>query len=283
MNQPITLDLQNILSFIQYLAYNNITPKVIANYLSSIRTMAGWYGIPHSDLSHHMVFLLLRSLRINSVVPPTPKGIFDIHTMVKISALCDGTNDPPLFRSAFVLGFLGFLRMSNLCPHSCSQFDQNKHLLRKDVIFGPPGVKLRIKWSKTQQETGSVRWLRLPLLQNKILCPVSALQRLLATRPGNPNNPLFVHQITGHIVIDTTVRDALKTILTSLNIPIAGHGFHCFRRSGATFAFQHDVSLQNIMSHGAWRSDAIWDYLQQVASHPTSVANTFAKIIPAAL
>ena len=79
---------------------------------------------------------------------------------------------------------------------------------------------------------------------------------LLDSRKFPPNFPLFV-KLDGSIAIDTYFRDALRLILTRMGISHAPHGFHTFRRSGATLAFDNSVPLQNIMAHGLWRSDAI--------------------------
>ena len=59
-------------------------------------------------------------------------------------------------------------------------------------------------------------------------------------------------------IIETPVRDALEIRLNRLHISIVGHSFYTFRRLGATLAFDMDVPLANIMSHGLWRSDAVW-------------------------
>ena len=44
-----------------------------------------------------------------------------------------------------------------------------------------------------------------------------------------------------------------KTILSNMNIPTQGYGFHTFQRSGAPFVFANNISLQNIIAHGSWK------------------------------
>ena len=83
-----------------------------------------------------------------------------------------------------------------------------------------------------------------------------------------------------HQVIDTQIRQALKTILTNRNIDHVGHGFHTFRRLGATLAYDHSVPLQNIMSHGLWRSSTVWIYLQNASQAPSIIPTTFSSIVP---
>ena len=170
--------------------------------------------------------------------------------------------------------------MSNIAPHSSKNFSKQHHFLRQDVIFGPPGAHLVLKWTKTMQDRKSHNIIQLPTIKNKYLCPVQALTALLISRSLSPQDPLFASITPPHKpVIDTHIRDALRRILISRNISPVSHGFHTFRRSGATFAFDHSVPLQNIMSHGLWKSSAVWTYLQNASVAPSLVPSTFSAFI----
>ena len=82
------------------------------------------------------------------------------------------------------------------------------------------------------------------------LCPVRAFP-LLTSRLLPPSAAMFANNFPPQKhVIDTHICDALKNVLTHKNIPHRPHGFHTFGRSGATFAFDHNVALQNIMAQG---------------------------------
>ena len=173
-----------------------------------------------------------------------------------------------------------FLRMSNIAPHSLKLFDPNKHFLRQDVIFAPPGAHLILKWCKTMQDNKSHHVVQIPQINNYWLCPVRALRTLLISRPLHDTDPLFANKHPPfNQVIDTVIRDALKQILANLKISPTGHGFHTFRRSGATLAFDNNIPLQNIMAHGLWRSPAVWTYLQNATQASSSIPCTFASII----
>ena len=122
--------------------------------------------------------------------------------------------------------------------------------------------------------------MQIPHLLNSDLCPVTASKSLLDSRPLPPTSPLFVHEKPGCLlVIDTTIRDALRSILLHIGLPSVGFGFHAFRRSGATVAFDHQVPLEHIMAHGLWRSNAVWNYLQTSSVAPSSVPLAFAFLI----
>ena len=171
--------------------------------------------------------------------------------------------------------------MSKLAPHGTAKFDPAVHILRQDMIFAPPGAHLLLKWTKTLQDNKSFHVIQLPEIQNIYLCPVRALKALLASRSLPPSAPLFTNNFLPYKqIIDTHIHDTLKKVLTHRNISHPSHGFHTFRRSGATFAFDHNVALRNIMAHGLWRSSAIWTYLQNASQAASIIPQTFTSNVP---
>ena len=280
MDLPVEFTVHSIITFLEYLFINQISYKVMLNYMSSLKSVARTYPWDISPLDNPLVGAYLRSIKINSTFSPTIRGVFDINILHSISVACDILLDPPLFRAAFLLAFFAFLRMSNIAPHSKSAFDPFRHILHQGMLFLHPGSPILLKWTKTLQDRSAHHFVQIPKLINSHLCPVKAIQELMQSRPLPPHAPLFVHKnYPHHPVIDTTIRDALRTVLTHLHIPTRGHGFHSFR-SGATMAFDNNVQLQHIMAHGLWRSSAVWHYLQSASVAPSIIPLTFAKVIP---
>ena len=60
---------------------------------------------------------------------------------------------------------------------------------------------------------------------------------------------------------DVRVRKHLSFRLSRMGLADASFIFHSFRLSDATFAFNNDVTLQNIQRHGIWTSDYVWRYI----------------------
>ena len=246
--------------------------------------MSKLYRIPSENLYHHSVNLYMRSITINLAFRPIPRGSFDIPTLLQISQACNSLSDPPLVRAIFLLAFFGFLRMSNIAPHSIAAFDYSRHLNRQYIIFAPPGAHVLIKWAKTLQDRVGHHIIQIPQIHHPFLCPVQALLQLLQSRPLQPTFPLFSSKdFPHHPIIDTKIRDALRSILTSLKIDLKGHGFHSFRKSGVTLAFDCQVPLENIMAHGSWKSPSIWTYLQNASTAASTIPSTFAAVIPSSL
>ena len=174
--------------------------KVILNYHSSKQALRRFHW-SLSPFSHQLVLSYLRSISENLKFAPTSRGIFDLSTMSAISRACNILDDPILFRVAFLTAFFAFFRISNVAPHSRFKFDPNRHILRQDVIFHHPGAHILVKWTKTLQYKNSHHFIQIPTLRNKHLCPVTAIQQLLASHHLTHKNRPY------HPVIDTTIRD----------------------------------------------------------------------------
>ena len=213
----------NLLAFLEFLYQNLLSPKVIRNYLSSLSSLCSLFRIS-SDCNHPALARFLRSISINSHFRPTPRGVFDVPTLYHISKACDLLSDPVLFRAIFLTAFYGFLRMSNLAPHSIKTFDQSKHFLRQDLFFDSPGAHLLLKWTKTLQDHRAHHIIQLPAIDNYFLCPVRALRALLTSRPLPPSSPLFANiSPPFNPVIDTHVREALIWAWIPHFSPLGGH------------------------------------------------------------
>ena len=104
MDLPLQFTVHPTLSFLEYLYVNNISHKVMLNYLSSLRSLAKRYDWDPAPLSHQLVTSYLKSISRNLGFNPTAKGIFTLHTLSAISKACDLLSDPP-----FVLCFFAFL------------------------------------------------------------------------------------------------------------------------------------------------------------------------------
>ena len=130
------------------------------------------------------------------------------------------------------------------------------------------------------QNNDQAKLIRLLTLNNAI-CPASALRTLLALTPGSKKAPLFQYRLHNSWLplTDNRVRSHLKNILSLLNLEQSFITFHSFRRSGASFVFNHNVSLQQIQKHGTWTSDCVWRYVSDSVDAGSEVASTFAAVL----
>ena len=119
----------------------------------------------------------------------------------------------------------------------------------------------------------------LPSLGLSPLCPVRAIKTVLQILPQDSNMPLFQIKKNSQwqVLTDSKIRHHFSLVLKSLRLQDRGFTFHSFRRSGASFAFNKQVGLQDIKVHGTWSSDAVWRYLVSDQSNISQVPVAFQK------
>ena len=170
---------------------------------------------------------------------------------------------PKVFTALYLLAFFSFLRLSNMVPHCFCSFDISRHLTRGDIIFSHHMATILVKWSKTVQSKDKIARIHIPVLPGSRICPVIAFKRVLALVPGSQDDPLFSICRQGHWVplTDSIVRKHLQRFICILKWEHIHITFHTFRRSGASWAFQHGVPIDAIKQQGTWNSDCIWQYI----------------------
>ena len=116
-----------VLLFLEFLAINGLSFRVINNYMSALKFYFESYSWSLGVLESHLVRRMMRDIRTSVQKNPTPRGLFSLHQIRKISRLCGEFDNPMTYRVAFLLGFYGFLRISNVAPLSAAGFLKEKH------------------------------------------------------------------------------------------------------------------------------------------------------------
>ena len=266
-----------VLLFLEFFATNGLSFRVINNYMSVLKVYFESYSWSVGVLESHFVRHMMRGIRTSVQKNPTPMGLFSLHQIREISRLCGEFDNPMTYRVAFLLGFYGFLCIANVAPPSASGFLKEKHFLRSDVVFQFPGVQLHLKWAKNIQAPERVHMIKLPLIRDPVMCPTQSLSVLLKSHALPPSAPLLVLS-DGSLLTQSLLRKRLATLLRMLNLHLLGFGYHTFRRSGATLAFDSNISLQNIKLHGAWQSEAVWSYISENTSQALQISLVFQQL-----
>ena len=135
---------------------------------------------------------------------------------------------------------------------------------------------LIVKWSKTLQATNQGSYIILPKLKCETLCPCHNFQLMQKWFPTSPNAPCF--SFCNYVITEKALRKHLKTVLQALQMDSNNFSFHTFRRSGATLAFNSDISMEAIRRHGTWRSNAVNSYIVEDPQRASGVARSLQRI-----
>ena len=273
------VDISVMLTFMEYLHSQNCKVASICNYMAALRAYFILYHLPTALFKDHKIQYFIKALKLNRPLHVRTTPIFTEHILAQIVQVCDHLDHPHVFTAMYLLAFFSFMRLSNLVPHSRSQYDHTKHLARGDVIFSSTEAIIIIKWSKTIQFRDRVVTIRIPFLPGSSLCPVTALKAMIALVPGSDNDPLFATQHNKSVLplTDSMVRKHLKRVLLLLGLQNEGYTFHTFRRSGASWAYNHGVPMEAIKNQGTWTSDTIWHYIHAHSPDSSALLSAFTQ------
>ena len=114
------------------------------------------------------------------------------------------------------------------------------------------------------QTRDKIQCLTLPKLSQKSICPYSAMKTLFSLYPMSATSSLLQTPVaSGYIPLtDSRVRKLLKRVNVHMGLNPSFYTFHDLRHSGATFAYNCHVPIQDIKRHGTWLSDCVWQYIQ---------------------
>ena len=228
-----------VLSFLECLVGNSCSYCMVANHVSAIKANFVLYDLPFHVFDHPKVKYFLKALKINRPLNVKSHNVITIPWLIEISKACEAFTSGVVYRAAFLLGFFGFLRLSNLAPHVIAGFDFTRHLTGQDVFVTNQHAKVLIKWSKTIQTRDKVQCMTLPKLKNKLICPYRALKALFKLYPMSSSLSLLQLPTRQGLnpITDSKVRKVMKRIILTLELPANYFTFHDLRRSGATCTF----------------------------------------------
>ena len=244
--------------FLEYLITRGLRAQTLQSYITALKYYFQRFNLNVEALEHKSVALGIRSVAINAPVTMAIKSTFTITMLGQLVQAARQLHDGELYVCAWLLGFFGFYRLSSLVPPN-SRFDSSRYPVGADVVLGPPGARIITKCTKSMQIAGHCQVVQVPKLSGTPFCPVAALKVRLS-KLSSTKAPLFSDG-NGKVVPAYEIRKVLKRMVVSLGWDPSGLGFHAFRRSGASWAFDHGIPLEHIKTHGGWRSEAIWRYL----------------------
>ena len=249
---------------------------MVSNNISAIRASLIMYDLNYLFLDHPRVRYFVKALKINRPLAVAKRNVMSLHTLKRLALLCDEIQFGFVFKPVFLIAFFGFLRISNLAPHSVRAFDPSRNM-----TFHSHSMQSAIKWSKTLQYHDKVHVITLPKLKHSPLCLVKALKAAIKVYKPTSSESLFQIPSAGvwHPLIDSRIRKVLSKLNVKLGLASNHYTFHSFRRSGATLAYNAHMPIQSIKHHGSWASDCVWTYIQQDNSHSAHIASSFASLV----
>ena len=114
-----TFDLvSTVLCFLEFLANNAFSFRVINNYISALKHYFVRYQWRDQVFEEALIKRLMHGLQYSIPTKPGPKGLFSLAQIKEMSQLCHTFESTLAYRAAFLMAFYGLFRISNLAPVS---------------------------------------------------------------------------------------------------------------------------------------------------------------------
>ena len=231
----------------------------IRQYLCVISHMHKELGYPDPIVGNYHLTLTLKGARrvLGSAVqrrePITPHHLLGL---LKALDLRDAAH--AAIWAAALLMFYGLFRRSSILACAGVQFQPHLHLCRKDIVFTQEGLKLVVKWSKTDQFRERRRIVPFPRMKGHALCPTQAVYHAFKLTPKAPvSGPAFVVD-NGPSFTPLRPEKFSNMLLSGLSkagFDTSSLGSHSLRRGGATLLWNDtDVGEAKIKALGDWAS-----------------------------
>ena len=264
--KPFPAQEWQLVRYVRYLANGVTSYDTVKGYLSGVKCLHEIGGFPFPP--PHQLKILgmeMRSIKfelagqVKKAVPVTPKLLLKIYNIVDFT-----DNEQLVAYVALVVGFMLFLRKSNLVPESRGKFNGKEQLTWDDLWWYGEVLMVVIKWSKTLQYREKELELPLVRAQTFQLCGVHWINHLQSAFKPEGHHPVFSYPKCGEIIPLTYDRlsKLYKGWVAQLGLdPEKGYTLHGLRRGGANHALTVGICGEDIQLMGDWRSDAYMQYI----------------------
>lgn len=255
---PVPASEQTVAQYAAFLA-RRIKPASVKQYLNIIRILHLECGEQHPYRDSWYVKTTLKGIDKCMGCPPTRKTPITPEVLLSIRKELNFLYaEDCVFWAACLVLFFGLLRKSNLFQDD-GTFDPTKQLTRDSFLMTEHDcVTIVVTWSKTIQRKEKTLAIRLPVLLDHPLCPVTAVTamfRILGAAPSKSQAfPLKGSKFNKRLRLVTAAA--------------AGNfSSHSFRRGGATWAMSCGVPGEIVKLMGDWASTCYLRYLDQIPNN----------------
>ena len=168
---PLKPPCDAILAYTEWLIERKLTYNTVNNHLSGIKTFLLWHGHPVTAWEHPKIGWNRRSARMVLRYRKHEQSTVTFRHFVTCLFFTEDLESAPV-HLAFILCFIGLLRISNVTIPCVDDFDVTRHTQVRDITDMGDAIRIVLKWSKTNQYEREV--LLLPAASSRILCPVLA-------------------------------------------------------------------------------------------------------------
>ena len=260
----VPADTDTLVAFAEFMSVT-VGYQHIKHIFSSIKLLHTIYNIDFLEYDFR-VDTALQSLKRRlaktplRVLPMTPDILRSLYLFLDMSK----PQDQALWAS-FLVAFFCMFRKKSLVPESFSKFDPKLGLSRKKVGIHKDRGCAFIYTNFAKNIQFAEKDIVIPLLHipDDVLCPVTAIHKLITNNPVSYDAPLFSYLQSGrtHCITYSLFTTRLKQLLSQAGYSPDLYSGHSFRRGGASFLYSLGADPIMIKFSGDWLSDSYLNYV----------------------
>lgn len=212
------------------------------------------------------------SRRVAERLPITPELMESLH----LTWVPDTQPHPymhTLLWAVACVAFFGCLRLGELTATANTPSAISADGIAIDSHSAPSVIRLSLSPTKTYPfGRGAVVYLG---KTDSAVCPVRALLRYLAVRPGHRSGPLFILQEGHHLPRDLFVAQ-VRAALSAAGVDQSRYSGHSFRIRAATAAARAGVPDYLIKAFSRWDSEAYQLYIRTPGLSLAAISSAIA-------
>ena len=124
-----------LLAFLECLVAKNVSAVVLCNYLSAIKAQCILCDLQFNMCNSVKIKYFIKSVKITRPLGLKPHNVMDLTILRAVIQKAETLKYHKPLKAIILVRFFGFLRLSNLAPHSVSSFDPSRHLTDSYVFF----------------------------------------------------------------------------------------------------------------------------------------------------
>jgi hypothetical protein len=259
---PCTED--TLILYVSFLFEEGLTASTIRVYLSAVRSMHVFAGVPYPTE------MLRVRLALKGAVRQTPQPVRKLPITIDIlkQMLKNAKHrfDSLLLTSVMTLAFFGCLRLSEFCLPDTTKFSSNLHVCMSDVNIDlkTKTLTLFLRRSKTDSDNKGVS-IYIGCSREPTCCAFCSMCAYLKFRntiiPNNDDAPLFL--LPGGTVLAKNYMISITRLLLCMSgYNPALYSGHSFRAGAATTAGDSGFKDWELKMLGRWKSSAYNIYLR---------------------
>lgn len=254
---PSRLDLA---MYVKYLANTHRAPSSVKNYISGARHWVNFHKGCDTSFTSQEVAAVLKSVVDNSIHVPSQAYPLSPADIRLICNYIDFHHDiPPAFKPALLIGYICFLRSSNILAPSVASWGGPHTLLVSDISTSvdlpTPCLHITVRSTKTRKVSNPYV-LNVFAAPDPCVCPVRAWTAYILSVNPWPLGPAFL--------IDNSTPLTPYPFVSFIRTALKASGFknydkvsiHSLRRGAVQAAQRAGVPVSDIKVQGAWASDS---------------------------